>query len=421
MIPIRLELQGLYSYKEKQTVDFARLTAAGLFGIFGAVGSGKSSILEAIMLALYGNTERLAARGEKTSMVNLQSHTLFISLEFKAGKNNRETYKATYVSKRNKKNFDDVKPAEHRFYLKTEEGWVPIEQNAEQLVGMKMDHFRQTVIIPQGKFRDFIEQKPMARAEMMKELFGLERFDLSAKTGRLSKQNSEQKIRLQTQLQALEEISLERQQEKEFLSQELSDRKSDQEKRVQATEAKVNHFKSIHEKHLLLADLERHHNQLLEERPAIEHKKEQILRFRKATSFVKPVLDQLKEKELEIEKYSVSVSDCSRWKAEYELLVAQLEAEENKLKIRQSQKSEKEAKIRDLQKIISIKSLEHQLKIQQQTVDQMVPTFEDGKKQLAELERSIQGLENREEQINVPDTQTLADLKNMARELRQLE
>src|SRR5690606_37001659 len=111
------------------------------------------------------------------------------------------------------------------------EGWVPIEQNAEQLVGMKMDHFRQTVIIPQGKFRDFIEQKPMARAEMMKELFGLERFDLSAKTGRLSKQNSEQKIRLQTQLQALEGISLERQQEKEFLFQELSDRKSDQEKR----------------------------------------------------------------------------------------------------------------------------------------------------------------------------------------------
>lgn len=420
MIPIKLELQGLYSYKEKQTVDFARLTAAGLFGIFGAVGSGKSSILEAIMLALYGNTERLAARGEKTSMVNLQSNALSISFEFKAGKNNRETYRATYVSKRNKKNFDDVKPAEHRFYQKTEEGWTPIEQNAEQLVGMKMDHFRQTVIIPQGKFRDFIEQKPMARAEMMKELFGLERFDLSAKTGRLSKQNSEQKIRLETQLQALEDISHERLQEKESLFQELSDRKSEREKRVQTTEARVNDLKSIHEKHLLLADLEKQHKEMLEKRPSIEHKKEQILRFRKAIAFVKPVLDQLKEKELEIEKYTVSVSDCSRWKADYEHLVAQLEAEENKLKLRQSQKSEKEAKIRDLQKIITIKSLEHKLILQQQAVDQMAPAVEYGKKQLAELEHSIQGLESREEQIDVPDTQTLADLKNMARELRQL-
>src|SRR5690606_28012131 len=126
MIPIKLELQGLYSYKEKQTIDFTQLTAAGLFGIFGAVGSGKSSILEAIMLALYGNTERLAARGEKTSMVNLQSDVLSISFEFKAGKNNGDTYKATFVSKRNKKNFDDVKPADHHFYHKTPEGWKPI-------------------------------------------------------------------------------------------------------------------------------------------------------------------------------------------------------------------------------------------------------------------------------------------------------
>src|SRR5690606_3388657 len=221
MIPIKLELQGLYSYKEKQTVDFAQLTAAGLFGIFGAVGSGKSSILEAIMLALYGNTERLAARGEKTSMVNLQSDVLSISFDFKAGKNNGQTYKATYISKRNKKNFDDVKPAEHLFYLRTEDGWMPIAQKAEELIGMKMEHFRQTVIIPQGKFRDFIEQKPMARAEMMKELFGLERFDLSANTGRLIRKNNDQKIRLETQLQSLQDISLERQQEKETLHQEL--------------------------------------------------------------------------------------------------------------------------------------------------------------------------------------------------------
>lgn len=125
MIPVKLELQGLYSYKEKQTIDFEQLTAAGLFGIFGAVGSGKSSILEAIMLALYGNTERLAARGEKTSMVNLQSDLLFISFEFRAGKNNKESYKAIYISKRNKKNFDDVKPAEHLFYRHTSEAGRP--------------------------------------------------------------------------------------------------------------------------------------------------------------------------------------------------------------------------------------------------------------------------------------------------------
>ena len=52
MIPIKLEIQGLYSYKEKQIIEFDKLTAAGLFGIFGAVRSRKSSILEAVLLAL---------------------------------------------------------------------------------------------------------------------------------------------------------------------------------------------------------------------------------------------------------------------------------------------------------------------------------------------------------------------------------
>ena len=47
MIPIQLTIQGLYSYQKKQTIDFTTLTAAGLFGIFGSVGSGKSSVLEA--------------------------------------------------------------------------------------------------------------------------------------------------------------------------------------------------------------------------------------------------------------------------------------------------------------------------------------------------------------------------------------
>ena len=57
MIPVKLTIEGLYSYQERQTIDFSELTEAGLFGIFGKVGSGKSSILEAITFVLYGETE----------------------------------------------------------------------------------------------------------------------------------------------------------------------------------------------------------------------------------------------------------------------------------------------------------------------------------------------------------------------------
>jgi exonuclease SbcC len=421
MIPIKLEVQGLYSYKEKQTIDFTQLTAAGLFGIFGAVGSGKSSILEAILLSLYGNTERLASRGEKTSMVNLQSDILSISFEFNAGKNNADTYKAVYISKRNKKNFDDVKPADHSFYHKTSEGWLPLAERGESLVGMKMEHFRQTVIIPQGKFRDFIEQKPMARAEMMKELFGLERFDLSAKTVSLLKQVNEVKIRLETQLSTLEDATGEILQEKEILLEKLLVQKSEQEKQLQAQESAYNHLKTVKEKHLQLINLEKKIHQLNHQKPEIEKRKAKIKSFRKALAFIQPILAQLAEKKIEAEKYDVSFRECARWKSEYESLVATLETEEKKLKEDQNKKGEREAKIRDLFRIIEINALKAEFVQNKSAVDQLLPKSEKEKSQLSAIDRQIIELEARGENMKVPDTQDLADLKTALREWVQLE
>lgn len=54
MKPILLKLSGLQSYRAEQEIDFSSLTETGLFGIFGPTGSGKSSLLDAITLAMYG-------------------------------------------------------------------------------------------------------------------------------------------------------------------------------------------------------------------------------------------------------------------------------------------------------------------------------------------------------------------------------
>lgn len=62
MRPRYLEIEGLQSFKDVQTVDFDRLGEMGLFGIFGPTGSGKSTILDAITLALYGNVQRAQNR-----------------------------------------------------------------------------------------------------------------------------------------------------------------------------------------------------------------------------------------------------------------------------------------------------------------------------------------------------------------------
>ena len=87
MIPVQLTIQGLYSYQEKQTIDFTRLTSANLFGIFGPVGSGKSSVLEAITFAIYGRTDRLNLSGDNRyyNMMNLKSDEMLIDFIFETG------------------------------------------------------------------------------------------------------------------------------------------------------------------------------------------------------------------------------------------------------------------------------------------------------------------------------------------------
>ena len=83
MLPLKLSVEGLYSYQSKQTIDFEELTDAGLFGIFGAVGSGKSTILEAIGFVLFGNTERMNSQEKRSyNMLNLKSCKASIDFEF---------------------------------------------------------------------------------------------------------------------------------------------------------------------------------------------------------------------------------------------------------------------------------------------------------------------------------------------------
>ncbi|MEO6285595.1 MAG: SMC family ATPase [Dyadobacter sp.] len=212
MIPKYLKIKGLYSYQTEQEIDFDPLTEASLFGIFGSVGSGKSSILEAITFALYGDTERLNKSGDDRTynMMNLRSDDLLIDFECIAGKNG-DRYRFTVRGKRNSKNFKDVKTFERKAYIWQDDAWVPLSENqsTESIIGLSYDNFRRTIIIPQGRFQEFIELKDAERTRMMKELFQLEKYDLSRNVGSLSKQNDLALSNVDGQLMGLGEVTLE--------------------------------------------------------------------------------------------------------------------------------------------------------------------------------------------------------------------
>ena len=69
MRPLQLKLKGINSYREEQVIDFETLTSQGLFGIFGPTGSGKSTILDAMTLALYAKLP--------TTFVHLRDYMFF--------------------------------------------------------------------------------------------------------------------------------------------------------------------------------------------------------------------------------------------------------------------------------------------------------------------------------------------------------
>jgi len=185
MIPISLTIEGLYSYQTRQTIDFADLTEAGLFGIFGAVGSGKSSILEAITFALYGETERMNSRDNRNyNMMNLRATRSYIDFEF--FNYEQKKFRITRSYRRNSKNYEEVKPADIVLYAWEQEEWLPLESsNVAEIIGLSYQNFKRTIIIPQGQFKEFLELGATDRTKMLKEIFNLQRFDLQAKTAGL--------------------------------------------------------------------------------------------------------------------------------------------------------------------------------------------------------------------------------------------
>ncbi|WP_134090547.1 SbcC/MukB-like Walker B domain-containing protein [Olivibacter sp. XZL3] len=207
MIPISLTIKGLFSYQQEQTIHFDRLIEGQLFGIFGAVGSGKSSILEAIAFALYGETERLNTRDDRNyNMMNLKSDELLIDFVFSNFDEKR--YRFVVKGKRHGKKFEKVNTFDRSAYIDKGATWEPLAgTTAESLLGLSYENFRRTIIIPQGKFQEFLQLTDKARTDMLKDIFQLDRFEFFQQTASLERKNSEIMQRLNGRLSVFEHVS----------------------------------------------------------------------------------------------------------------------------------------------------------------------------------------------------------------------
>lgn len=266
MIPIKLTFEGVYSYRKKHTIDFQKLVDTGLFGVFGKVGSGKSSILEALTFALYGQTERLNARGDNRNynMMNLRSNESIFDFEFSNFKN--EKYRIFRQYRRNSKKFEDVQLRHILLYAWQNEEWIPMESPdsaaVERVVGLSYANFKRTIIIPQGRFREFIDLPPAQRTTMLKEVFNLHRFDLNRQARDLYNHTNSLLENLKGQLLSVESINPEHIKEKQKkkennkkIVQHLEQKEEVLEQQVRSLSALLHDIESLKNKKKVFTEL----------------------------------------------------------------------------------------------------------------------------------------------------------------------
>ncbi|MGA9287149.1 MAG: AAA family ATPase, partial [Anaerobacillus sp.] len=176
MKPIRLSVSGLHSFREKQEIDFETLCQGGIFGIFGPTGSGKSSLLDAMTLALYGKVERAANNTQ--GIMNHAEDTLSVSFTFELGAHLRYRVERSY-----KRSGDiSIRSANSRLIEIGEENTVladkdrDVSQKIQEILGLTIDDFTRAVVLPQGKFAEFLSLKGTERRQMLQRLFQLEKY-----------------------------------------------------------------------------------------------------------------------------------------------------------------------------------------------------------------------------------------------------
>ncbi|MCO7176004.1 AAA family ATPase, partial [Sporolactobacillus kofuensis] len=196
MKPIELTIQGLNSFREEQHIDFETLCADGLFGIFGPTGSGKSTILDGITLALYGTVERAA--NNTSGILNQLEKQMAVGFTFELTGEQTSRYRAERSYKRTKDG--GLRLASCRLIKQGKVNEVladkerDLTKGVQEILGLTHDDFTRAVVLPQGKFAEFLTLKGNERRKMLQRLFHLEKYgdELTARLKQASEARKQQ-------------------------------------------------------------------------------------------------------------------------------------------------------------------------------------------------------------------------------------
>ena len=208
MKPILLTMQAFGSYGEKTEIDFQK--GGDFFLISGDTGSGKSTIFDAMMFALYGEVSTNGSGKENellSQFVDVRNDKPLVSLVFTAHQHGQEeTYKITRTPRH-------TRPAKRQGAKPQEEGETAellmpdgsqypgklsdTNRKIEELVGLTADQFRKVVMIAQGEFMDFLRAGSKEKTALLRDLLKTRYYD--DLTGKLKELAREKNKAAQTQ------------------------------------------------------------------------------------------------------------------------------------------------------------------------------------------------------------------------------
>jgi exonuclease SbcC len=169
--PIRLEVEGFTSFREKQSIDFSGLD---LFAITGPTGAGKSSLIDALVFALYGQVPRVG--DDYKQLISHGAERLNVLLEFEVGRS-RHRYRIARTARpagASKQRLERLEGEEARPLAdKARE----IKARIEEILGLDYDGFTRAVVLPQGQFDEFLKGEPKERRKILVSLLDLGIYD----------------------------------------------------------------------------------------------------------------------------------------------------------------------------------------------------------------------------------------------------
>lgn len=180
---LRIEILNLNSLRGEHVLDFTEppLAGASLFAITGPTGAGKTTILDAITLALYGRTRRLSTGTDEVITHGAIECKATVEFETTLGR-----FRSTWLRRKKRGKADQELTAASVSVSDAITGEILAEKvrdvggKIKELTGLDFDQFMRSALLAQGDFAAFLQAKPAERAELLEQITGTRIYSIIA-------------------------------------------------------------------------------------------------------------------------------------------------------------------------------------------------------------------------------------------------